>query len=95
MARKGQVVSKREFLGGKEFAKEQYEGLLVTADPRSGNLQIGVELDEDRVVVIDEATERNIRERIQSLVPQVQDIQNKYRADAASNNYQELWLGEE
>lgn len=78
MVTKGQIVSKQEFLAGRHFAKEQYEGLLVSADPRSGNLQIGIQLDEDRVIVVDEATDRNIRERIQSWAPQVRDIQERY-----------------
>ena len=79
MAKKGSIVDKQEFLAGGYYAKEQYEGLLVKADPRSGNLQIGVELDDDRVMVVDEATDRNIRERIQSWAPQVEEIRRRHR----------------
>ncbi len=72
-------MDKQEFLAGGYYAKEQYEGLLVSADPRSGNLRIGVELDGGRVMVVDEATDRNIRERIQSWAPQVEEIRRRHR----------------
>lgn len=79
MAKKGDIMDKQEFLAGGYYAKEQYEGLLVSADPRSGNLRIGVELDGGRVMVVDEATDRNIRERIQSWAPQVEEIRRRHR----------------
>jgi hypothetical protein len=85
--KKGQVMSKDSFLSGGLYSKEQYEGLLVSSDMEQGCYNIGVQLGEDRVLVVDQAMESNVRERIQTWVPQVQDIQNKYNVKNDLENY--------
>ena len=39
---KGRIVNKREFLKHGEYAKEQYEGLLVSSDAEQGRYNIGL-----------------------------------------------------
>ena len=85
--KKGQVMSKDSFLSGGLYSKEQYEGLLVSSDMEQVCYNIGVQLGEDRVLVVDQAMESNVRERIQTWVPQVQDIQNKYNVKNDLENY--------
>lgn len=85
--KKGQVMSKDSFLSGGMYSKEQYEGLLVSSDMEQGCYNIGVQLGEDQVLVVDQAKESNVRERIQTWVPQVQEIQKKYNVKNNLENY--------
>lgn len=85
--RKGRVVSKTEFLRDGLYDKEQYEGLLVSTDADSGLYNIGVQLSENQVLVVDQAQAGNIRERIQGWAPQVQDIQRQHGVHNDSENY--------
>lgn len=85
--KKGKIIKKNEFLSQGSFAKEQYEGLLVSADAKQDCYNIGVQLGEDKVLIVDQAREDNIRERIQSWIPQVQDIQKKHGVHGDLQNY--------
>ncbi len=75
---KDKVVKKETFLSSSGFAKEQYEGLLVASDTDSGLYNIGIQINDDEVLVVDNATEHNVRERIQNWAAQIQDVQKKY-----------------
>ncbi|MGI6487296.1 MAG: hypothetical protein GX964_02900 [Syntrophomonadaceae bacterium] len=85
--KRGQIISKEEFMAGGHYGKEQYEGLLVSGDVEHGYLQLGVQLDEDRVLVVDSASEDNVRERIQNWAPQIQKIQKEYGSNMDLQNY--------
>ena len=87
MVMKGKVVSKSEFLKNGLYNKEQYEGLLVSADSSSELYNIGVQLSETQVLVVDQAQAGNIRERIQGWAPQVHDIQKQHGVHNDSENY--------
>ena len=87
MDMKGKVVSKQEFLRDGLYDKEQYEGLLVSADSASGWYNIGVQLGENKVLVVDQVKDTNIRERIQGWMPQVSDLQKQYNVRNDSENY--------
>jgi hypothetical protein len=87
--KKGQIVSKKEFLAHGSYAKEQYEGLLVAADARQDCYNIGVQLDEDRVLVVEKTDPRYVRERIQAVVPQIYEIQKSHGAHIDLQNYTE------
>lgn len=84
---RGKIISKDQFLSGGPYAKEQYEGLLVSADVDQNRLQIGIQLDEERVMVVDSATEENVRERIQNWVPHIRRYQKKYGGNMDLQNY--------
>ncbi|NLU49297.1 MAG: hypothetical protein GXX09_02640 [Syntrophomonadaceae bacterium] len=87
--KRGQIISKEEFMAGGHYGKEQYEGLLVSGDIEHGYLQIGIQLDENRVMVVDSATEENVRERIQNWAAQVRKYQKKYGSNMDLQNYSE------
>jgi hypothetical protein len=86
-ARKGEIISKSEFLSHGSYAKEQYEGLLVSSDARQGCYNIGVQLDEDKVLIVDHAHDNDVRERILNWSSQIEDIQRKHGAKADLQNY--------
>lgn len=78
---RGKVVSKTEFLRDGLWSKEQYEGLLVSADRSSGLYNIGVQLSDNEVLVVDQTKSDSIRERIQGWAPQVYEIQRNHGVD--------------
>lgn len=63
--RKGSIVSKSDFLKGGLYSKEQYEGVLASADPRTGDYNIGVQLSENEVLIVDHADSSQVRDRLQ------------------------------
>jgi len=84
---KGQIISKKEFLKDGQYAKEQYEGLLVSSDVKNGHYNIGVQLDENQVLVVDHSKESQIRDKVLSWSSQIADIQRRYNAGTDSQNY--------
>ncbi|MGE5391751.1 MAG: hypothetical protein ACM3PE_11885 [Deltaproteobacteria bacterium] len=84
---KGKIVSKTEFLRDGLWSKEQYEGLLVSADRSTGLYNIGVQLSENQVLVVDQTKADSIRERIQGWAPQIYDIQRQHGVDIDQGNY--------
>jgi len=85
--KKGTFMSKKDFIKEGLYAKEQYEGLLVSSDIQQGCYNIGVQIAEDQVLVVDQAKESNVRERIQTWIPQVQTIQRQHNVKNDSGNY--------
>lgn len=85
--KKGTFMSKKDFIKEGLYAKEQYEGLLVSSDMQQGCYNIGVQIAEDQVLVVDQAKESNVRERIQTWIPQVQTIQRQHNVKNNSGNY--------
>lgn len=84
---KGRIVNKSEFLKHGEYAKEQYEGLLVSSDAEQGRYNIGVQLDDNRVLVVDFSNETQIRDKVLNWSSQIADIQRRCQADSSSQNY--------
>ena len=84
---KGQIISKNEFLKDGQYAKEQYEGLLVSSDVKNGHYNIGVQLDENQVLVVDHSNESQIRDKVLSWSSQIADIQRRHNAGNDSQNY--------
>ncbi len=85
--KKGRIIKKESLLNNSGFAKEQYEGLLVSSDEQ-GFYTIGIQLNENDVLIVDQAKETNVRERIQNWAAQVEDIQRKYGRSEPLENYQ-------
>ncbi|HPT68958.1 MAG TPA: hypothetical protein PKW50_02355 [Syntrophomonas sp.] len=84
---KGQIISKQEFLKNGQYAKEQYEGLLVGSDIEQGRYNIGVQLDENQVVVVDSSSEQQIRDKVLWWSSQIVDVQRRHNARPDSQNY--------
>lgn len=84
---KGQILSREEFISKGQYGKEQYEGLLVCSDQAQGCYNIGVELGNNRILVVDQAKETNIRERIQLWASQIDNIQREYHTRNELHNY--------
>ena len=84
---KGQIISKKEFLKDGQYAKEQYEGLLVSSDVKNGHYNIGVQLDENQILVVDHSNENQIRDKVLSWSSQIADIQRSYNTGADSQKY--------
>ncbi len=86
-AKRGSVISKKEFIQDGLYAKEEYEGLLVSSDEKEGCYNLGVQLAEDRVLFVDQATDRDIHQKLQTWVPQIQSIQRQHNVKNNSGNY--------
>lgn len=86
-ARRGSVISKQEFIQDGLYAKEEYEGLLVSSDEKDGCYNLGIQLAEDEVLFVDQATEHNIHQKLETWVPQIQAIQRQYDVRGNPGNY--------
>jgi hypothetical protein len=75
---KGQVVSKEEFLRNSQYAKEEWEGLLVSADTTKKHYNIGVQLDENRILLVDQVPDHEVHHRIHQLVPEITQLQRQH-----------------
>ncbi len=85
--RKGDIVNKKSFLEKGLFAKEEYEGLLVSSDLAKKCYNLGVQLDEDRILVVDQVREGNIKEKVGSWSKKIQEIQKAYGSGNDLQNY--------
>ncbi|PKM75976.1 MAG: hypothetical protein CVU90_14820 [Firmicutes bacterium HGW-Firmicutes-15] len=85
--KRGSIVSKKDFIKDGLYAKEEYEGLLVSSDMQQGCYNLGVQLAEDQVLFVDQATESNINEKLQTWVPQIQTLQRQHNVKNNSGNY--------
>lgn len=92
MAEIGQIISKPEFMTNSDYSKEQYEGLLVSSDVQQGVYNIGVQLSENQVLIVDQSTEADVREKIiNTWAPQIQEIQRQHRGiNTNLENYSNL-----
>ncbi|MGR6836894.1 hypothetical protein [Syntrophomonas erecta] len=84
---KGQIISKKSFMENGDYAKEEYEGLIVSADSQKGHYNIGVQLDEERVLLVDHARDSEVHQRVNQLAPQIQEIQRQYKSGQDLQNY--------
>lgn len=75
---KGMIISKEEFIKDGEYAKEEYEGLLVSSDIKNGVYNIGVQIDEDNILLVDTVDEKEVHKKYHQLVPHIQEIQKEY-----------------
>lgn len=85
--KKGDVISKKQFLGQGLYAKEEYEGLIVSSDQHQHCYHLGVQLDEERILVVDQAREDEVEDKLRSWVPQIAEIQRQYNSNADLQNY--------
>ena len=85
--KRGTIMNKKDFIKDGLYAKEEYEGLIVSSDLQQGCYNLGVQLSEDQVLVVDQASDTNVSERIQTWVPQIQQIQRQHNVKNNSANY--------
>ena len=85
---KGQIVSKEEFLRNSQYAKEEWEGLLVSADTNKKHYNIGVQLDENRILLVVHVPDQEVHHRIHQLVPEITQLQRQHGAHNDLQNYQ-------
>jgi hypothetical protein len=86
-AKRGSIVSKQDFIQDGLYAKEEYEGLLVSSDEQQNCYNLGVQLAEDSVLFVDQATDSNINEKLETWVPQIQTLQRQHNVTNNSGNY--------
>ena len=84
---KGMVMNRQSFLENGLWSKEEYEGLLVSSDEKQGCYNLGIQLAEDQVLFVDQATDQNIHQKMETWVPQIQAIQRQYNVKNNSGNY--------
>lgn len=80
---KDQIMDKQEFLKEGLFQKEPYEGLLVNAKS-DGGYNIGIQLEENTVLKVDEATEEDVRDKIYQWSAEVSNIQRNWKRQSLS-----------
>ena len=85
--RKGDIVNKNIFLEKGLFAREEYEGLLVSSDTAQRCYNLGVQLGEDRILVVDQVQEGNVEEKVRSWSGKIQEIQKAYDSGNDLQNY--------
>ncbi len=85
--KKGKIMSKDDFLQNSLYAKEEYEGLLVSSDTNKGVYNIGIELSNNQILLIDQVKDSEVHERVHMWVPQIQEIQRRYGVEGDLGNY--------
>lgn len=84
---KGKIMSKSEFIKAGEFAKEEYGALIVAADTEKGLYNIGLQLSEDKILLLEQTTDKQVHERYHELAPQITEIQRQYRVNRDLSSY--------
>lgn len=84
---KGKIMTKDAFLRNGSYAKEEYEGLLVSADTEQGCYNLGVEIGKNRVLLVDQVKDSEVHEKVHSWAAQIPDIQRQYESDSHLANY--------
>ncbi|MDQ7092378.1 hypothetical protein REC12_02065 [Desulfosporosinus sp. PR] len=83
----GKIMSKEAFLNNSAYSKEPYEGILVSSDLEKQQYQIGVQLSEGQVLLVDQVTDHEVKERLLTWIPRVNEIQRQYGVKNDLENY--------
>jgi hypothetical protein len=81
------VISKEAFLKDGAYARETYEGVLVSADMNSGGYNIGVQVGEDDVVVVDQASAEDVRGKALAWSARVDEVQQRHAPEQNLSRY--------
>lgn len=84
---KGKIMSKDAFLNDIPYTKEPYEGILVSADTKNNQYKIAVQLSETQVLLVDQVSDSEIKERLIEWIPRVNEIQMQYGVKNDPENY--------
>ncbi len=74
-AQKGRIVSRDGFFQNSAYSKEEYEGLIVSADTVTGLYNIGLEINAEQILLLDQVADTKVAERVQEIMPSIQEIQ--------------------
>lgn len=85
--KRGTIVNKKAFIQGGLYANEEYEGLLVSSDLNEGCYNLGIQISEDQVLFVDQATDSNINEKLETWASQIQTLQRQHNVKSNSGNY--------
>lgn len=89
MTGEGSTMSKKDFLSLGQYNKEPYEGLLVSS-MAEGGYHIGVQINQDTVLKVDEADENSVREKLAQWTPRINEIQRQHGTAADLQNYDNI-----
>lgn len=79
-AYKGQIMSRKAFLGDGLYSKEEYEGLIASSDLKQGCYNIGVEIGNDRILIVDQVDAKDVNSKLVTWSAEVPKIQAQYGA---------------
>ncbi|KGK88403.1 hypothetical protein DP73_12985 [Desulfosporosinus sp. HMP52] len=83
----GKIMSKDAFLNNTPYAKEPYEGIMVSLDTENNQYKIAVQLSENQVLLVDKVKDTEVQERLIQWIPRVNEIQLQYGVDNDLENY--------
>lgn len=78
---KGSVMSRDAFLRNSSYAKEEYEGLIVSADVDKRVYNIGIELDDGNILLVDQASDTQVHSKVHEWIPRIVEVQRMYYTD--------------
>jgi hypothetical protein len=84
---KGKVMSKAAFLNNIPYSKEPYEGILVSADTEHNQYKIAIQLSENQVLLVDQVSDTEVKDRLREWIPRVNEIQVQYGVHNDPENY--------
>ena len=84
---KGKIMSKDAFLDNIPYTKEPYEGILVSADTKNNQYKIAVQLSENQVLLVDQVSDQEVKEKLLEWIPRVNEIQMQYGVHNDPENY--------
>jgi hypothetical protein len=77
----GSVMSRDAFLRNSGYAKEEYEGLIVSADVDKRVYNIGIELDDGNILLVDQASDTQVHSKVSEWYPRITEMQRMYFTD--------------
>lgn len=81
----GSVMSRDAFLRNSSYAKEEYEGLIVSADVDKRVYNIGIELNDGNILLVDQASDTQVHSKVNEWYPRITEVQRMYYADPEMN----------
>jgi len=84
---KGKIMTKDAFLDNIPYTKEPYEGILVSADTKNNQYKIAVQLSENQVLLVDQVSDQEVKEKLLEWIPRVNEIQMQYGVHNDPENY--------
>ena len=84
---KGKIMSKDAFLDNIPYTKEPYEGIVVSADTKNNQYKIAVQLSENQVLLVDQVSDQEVKEKLLEWIPRVNEIQMQYGVHNDPENY--------
>lgn len=75
---KGMVMSRENFLEHGLWSRQEYEGLIVSGEPERDRYNIGVEIEEDLILVVDQVQDHEVAQKVRTWSAEVPKIQRQY-----------------